>query len=55
MGTDRKRWWLGAGGKALSTHEIQEHLQQIYTVELSAMLISNTTEAVFEEVKLWKR
>ncbi len=52
MGTDSKRLWLGAGGKALSTGEIQEHLQQIYKVARSPMLISNTTAAVFEEVKL---
>ena len=38
----------------LSTREIQEHLQQIYKVEVSPMLISNATEAVAEEVKLWQ-
>ena len=40
--------------RGLSTREIQEHLQEIYQVEVSPMLISNATEAVAEEVKLWQ-
>lgn len=40
--------------RGLSTREIQEHLKEIYQVEVSPMLISNATEAVAEEVKLWQ-
>ncbi len=40
--------------RGLSTREIQEHLQEIYQVEVSPMLISNATEALAEEVKLWQ-
>lgn len=41
--------------RGLSTREIQEHLKEIYKVEVSPMLISNATEVVTEEVKLWQR
>ncbi len=40
--------------RGLSTREIQEHLKEIYQVEVSPMLISNATEAVAEEVRLWQ-
>ena len=40
--------------RGLSTREIQEHLKEIYKVEVSPMLISNATEAVAHEVKQWQ-
>jgi putative transposase len=40
--------------RGMSTREIQSHLQEIYQVEVSPALISNVTEAVLEEVKLWQ-
>lgn len=40
--------------RGLSVREIQEHLKEIYKVEVSATLISNATEAVFEEVSAWR-
>jgi putative transposase len=38
----------------MSTREIGAHLQEIYGVDVSAGLISNITEAVMEEVKIWQ-
>lgn len=40
--------------RGLSVREIQEHLKEIYKVDVSAMLISNATDAVTEEVKSWQ-
>ncbi|MEX2381670.1 MAG: IS256 family transposase [Opitutales bacterium] len=40
--------------RGLGVREIQEHLKEIYKVEVSATLISNATEAVCEEVKAWQ-
>jgi len=40
--------------RGLSVREIQEHLLEIYKVEVSTALISNATEAVVEEVKAWQ-
>jgi putative transposase len=40
--------------RGLSTREIQQHLEEIYHVEVSPALISNVTEAVIEEVKAWQ-
>lgn len=40
--------------RGLSTREIQAYLKEIYKVEVSPMLISNATEAVAEEAKLWQ-
>lgn len=40
--------------RGLGVREIQEHLKEIYKVEVSATLISNATEAVCEEVKVWQ-
>src|SRR4030095_169305 len=37
-----------------STREIQGHLEEIYKVEVSPMLISNVTEEVMEEVQNWQ-
>src|SRR5438445_2446124 len=40
--------------RGMSTREIQGHLEEIYQVEVSPALISNVTDAVQEEVKLWQ-
>src|SRR6266852_5810268 len=53
--------WTGFDDKIISmyargmtTREIQGHLQEIYGIEVSPALISNVTEAVLEEVKVWQ-
>jgi len=38
----------------MTTREIQGHLCELYGVEVSPALISNVTDAVLEEVKLWQ-
>jgi putative transposase len=45
---------LSLYSRGLSTREIQGHLQEIYGVEVSPALISQVTEEVMEEVKLWQ-
>src|ERR1043166_1378601 len=40
--------------RGMSTREIQEHLQEIYGVEVSPTLISDVTDAVIEEMKAWQ-
>ena len=40
--------------RGLSTREIQQHLEEIYHVEVSPGLISSVTEAVLDEVKTWQ-
>lgn len=40
--------------RGLSTREIQQHLAEIYHVEVSAALISNVTEEVIDEVRGWQ-
>ena len=40
--------------RGLTTREIQGHLKEIYGIEVSPTLISNVTDAVIEEVKLWQ-
>ncbi|HYJ87388.1 MAG TPA: IS256 family transposase [Pyrinomonadaceae bacterium] len=40
--------------RGLSTREIQQHLEEIYHVEVSPTLISNVTDAVIDEVKTWQ-
>ena len=40
--------------RGLSTREIQQHLEEIYHVEVSPALISSVTDAVLEEVKAWQ-
>lgn len=40
--------------RGMSTHEIQEHLEDIYGVEVSPSLISTVTNAVMDEVKEWQ-
>jgi putative transposase len=40
--------------RGLSTREIQQHLEEIYQVEVSPGLISSVTEEVIDEVKAWQ-
>jgi len=51
-GFDEKVISLYARG--MTTREIQGHLQEIYDVEVSPMLISRVTDAVLDEVKAWQ-
>jgi transposase-like protein len=51
-GFDEKVLALYARG--LSTRDIQGHLEERYGVEVSPTLISNVTEAVWEEVQAWQ-
>ena len=53
--------WTGFDDKIISmyargmtTREIQGHLEEMYGIEVSPTLISNVTDAVIEEVKLWQ-
>jgi putative transposase len=45
---------LSMYARGMTTREIQAHLEEIYHVEVSPMLISNVTEAVQDEVKAWQ-
>ena len=45
---------LSLYARGLSTREIQQHLEEIYHVEVSPALISSVTEAVREEVTTWQ-
>lgn len=40
--------------RGLSTREIQQHLEEIYQVEVSPGLISSVTDEVIDEVKTWQ-
>jgi putative transposase len=40
--------------RGMTTREIQDHLREIYGVEISPTLISQVTDAVLEEVKAWQ-
>jgi len=40
--------------RGMTTRDIQSHLEEIYGVEISPALISNVTDAVEEEVKVWQ-
>lgn len=40
--------------RGMTTRDIQSHLEEIYGVEVSPTLISQVTEAVVEEVRLWQ-
>jgi len=45
---------LALYARGLSTREIQAQLEELYGVEVSATLISNVTDAVYEEVRAWQ-
>jgi len=40
--------------RGMTTRDIEAHLQDMYGVDVSPGLISNVTEAVMEEVKIWQ-
>jgi putative transposase len=40
--------------RGMTTREIQEHLREIYGVEISPTLISQVTDAVLGEMKAWR-
>jgi putative transposase len=40
--------------RGMSTREIQQHLEEIYHVEVSPALISSVTDAVIDDVKAWQ-
>jgi putative transposase len=45
---------LSLYARGLSTRQIQQHLEEIYQVEVSPSLISTVTDAVLDEVKTWQ-
>jgi putative transposase len=45
---------LSMYARGMTTREIQGHLEEIYGVEISPALVSEVTEAVWEEVKAWQ-
>ena len=45
---------LSLYSRGLSTREIQQHLEEIYHVEVSPGLISSVTDEVIDEVKTWQ-
>jgi putative transposase len=45
---------LSLYARGLTTREIQSHLEEIYGVEVSPSLISEVTDAVMEEVRVWQ-
>src|SRR6516162_618868 len=57
----RQTRWTGFDDKILSmyargmsTRDIQEHLREMYQVEVSPSLISEVTDAVMEDVRAWQ-
>lgn len=40
--------------RGMTTRDIQAHLEEIYGVDVSPALISQVTEAVMDEIKLWQ-
>lgn len=45
---------LSMYARGLSTRDIQAQLQELYGVEISPTLISNVTDAILDEVKVWQ-
>src|ERR1700694_1563486 len=45
---------LSLYARGMTTRDIEGHLKEIYGVEVSAGLISQVTEAVMEEVRVWQ-
>jgi putative transposase len=45
---------LSMYARGMSTRDIQGHLEDMYAVEVSPTLISNVTDAVWEEVRTWQ-
>lgn len=45
---------LALSARGLSTREMQAHLEELYGVEVSPTLLSNSTDAVLDEVRTWQ-
>jgi putative transposase len=45
---------LSMYARGMTTREIQAHLQEMYHTDVSPTLISNVTDAVIEEVRVWQ-
>lgn len=45
---------LSLYARGMTTRDIQNHLEEMYGVEVSPALISNVTDAVLEEVRTWQ-
>ena len=45
---------LSLYARGLTTRQIQQHLEEIYQVEVSPSLISTVTNAILDEVKAWQ-
>ena len=45
---------LSLYARGMTTREMQDHLQEIYGVEVSPALISKVTDAVLDEVRAWQ-
>ena len=45
---------LALYARGLSTREMQDHLEELYGVEVAPTLISNVTDAVLDEVRTWQ-
>lgn len=45
---------LSLYGRGMTTRDIQDQLKDMYGVEVSATLISEVTDAVLDEVKIWQ-
>ncbi len=45
---------LSMYARGMTTREIQAHLEEIYSVEVSPSLVSEVTDAVLEEARIWQ-
>jgi len=45
---------LSLYARGMTTREMQDHLQEVYEVEVSPALISKVTDAVLDEVRAWQ-
>lgn len=45
---------LSLYARGMTTRQIQQHLEEIYQVEVSPSLISTVTDAILDEVKAWQ-
>jgi putative transposase len=45
---------LSLYARGMTTRQIQQHLEEIYQVEVSPSLISTVTDAIIDEVKAWQ-
>lgn len=60
IGKHQTRWTgfddkiISLYARGLTVREIQSHLEEMYGTEVSPTLISNVTDAVSEEVKIWQ-